>query len=48
MVKDDGDRTLLFELDRAIAELARETPDSPALVRLTSCYHNLVRRWAQM
>jgi PKHD-type hydroxylase len=45
LVKDDSERTILFELDRAIAELAQTLPDSPALVRLTATYHNLVRKW---
>jgi len=48
MVKDDGERTILFDLDRSIAELSRERPESPALVRLTACYHNLIRRWAEI
>lgn len=48
MVKDDGERTILFELDRAIAELSQTAPDNPALVRLTASYHNLVRRWAEI
>jgi PKHD-type hydroxylase len=48
MVKDDGERTLLFELDRAIAELNQSMPDSPALVRLTATYHNLVRKWGEL
>ncbi|HTW34783.1 MAG TPA: Fe2+-dependent dioxygenase [Rhizomicrobium sp.] len=48
MVKDDGERTILFDLDRAIADLTRATPESPALVRLTACYHNLIRRWAEI
>lgn len=48
MVKDDGERTILFDLDRSIAELTRAAPDSPALVRLTACYHNLIRRWGEI
>jgi len=48
MVKDDGRRTILFDLDRSIAELTQTVPDSPALVRLTACYHNLIRRWAEI
>jgi len=48
MVKDDGERTLLFELDRAIGELGKIAPDNPALVRLTATYHNLVRKWTEM
>ena len=48
MVKDDGQRSILFDLDRSIAELTQTAPESPALVRLTACYHNLVRRWAEI
>jgi PKHD-type hydroxylase len=48
LVKDDGERTLLFELDRGIAEIGQAAPDNPALVRLTACYHNLVRKWTEM
>jgi PKHD-type hydroxylase len=48
MVKDDGERTLLFNMDRSIVELSQNLPNDPAIVRLTACYHNLVRRWAEM
>jgi len=47
MVRDDGQRSILFDLDRSIAELTQAAPDNPALVRLTGCYHNLIRRWAE-
>jgi PKHD-type hydroxylase len=48
MVKDDGERTLLFDIDRSIMELSQALPDNAAVVRLTACYHNLLRRWAEM
>jgi PKHD-type hydroxylase len=48
LVRDDGDRTLLFDLDTAIQRLNGEIPDHPATVQLTGVYHNLVRRWAEM
>lgn len=48
MVKDDGARAILFDMDRSIMELTQKLPEDPALVRLTSCYHNLLRRWAEM
>ena len=48
MVKDDGARALLFDMDRSIVELTQKLQDDPALVRLTACYHNLMRRWAEM
>jgi PKHD-type hydroxylase len=46
MVRDDGERSLLFDLDMAISRVSEATPDNPGVVALTSCYHNLLRRWA--
>jgi PKHD-type hydroxylase len=46
MVRDDGERTLLFDLDSAIRRVAQATPEAPAVVALTGVYHNLLRRWA--
>lgn len=46
MVRDDGERRMLFELDGAIQGLSRDIPDHPAAVQLTGIYHNLLRRWA--
>ncbi len=48
MVRDDGARTLLFEMDAAIRELTASGGDGAALLRLTACYHNLLRRWADI
>ncbi len=48
LVRDDGARTLLYELDTAIRGLATQGADRENLVRLTSCYHNLLRRWAEL
>jgi len=48
MIRDDGQRTLLFDLDSAIRRVAGEIPESPAPVQLTAVYHNLLRRWAEM
>jgi PKHD-type hydroxylase len=45
MVRDDGERTLLFDMDMALVRLARDLDDHPSLVALTGCYHNLLRRW---
>ena len=46
MVRDDGERTLLFDLDLAIQRLGTDAPHHAALVQLTGVYHNLLRRWA--
>lgn len=47
MVRDDGQRTLLLEMDAAIRTLATDRGDKdPSIVSLTGTYHNLLRRWA--
>ena len=48
MIRDDGERTLLFDLDMAIQRLNQDTPDHPAALPLTGVYHNLLRKWAEM
>ncbi len=48
MIRDDAQRTLLFDLDMAIQRLAGEAPDHPAAVQLTGIYHNLIRMWAEL
>ncbi len=48
MVREDGERSLLFDLDSAIQGLQRDVGDHPAAVQLTGVYHNLLRRWADV
>jgi PKHD-type hydroxylase len=48
MVRDDGERSLLFDLDVAIQRLLTDAPDHQSVVELTSLYHNLLRRWADV
>ncbi len=52
MVRDDGKRSLLLDLDQGIQRLARELPDHPAAkqasLQLTGVYHNLLRQWAEV
>jgi PKHD-type hydroxylase len=48
LVRDDGARALLYDLDNAIRLIGQDMPESPALVSLTGCYHNLVRRWSDI
>jgi PKHD-type hydroxylase len=48
MVRDDGERTLLFDLDTAIQRVNVDVPDHPSAVQLTGVYHNLLRRWADL
>jgi PKHD-type hydroxylase len=46
MVRDDGRRALLFDFDMAINQVNQAVPEHAAVVALTSCYHNLLRQWA--
>ena len=48
LVRDDGERALLFDLDTAIQRLNADAPDHPSAVQLTGVYHNLLRRWADL
>lgn len=48
MVRDDGERMVLFDLDMAIQRIGQDMPDHPSAVQLTGVYHNLLRRWADV
>ncbi|MED5619370.1 Fe2+-dependent dioxygenase [Ideonella sp. BN130291] len=47
MVRDEGQRTLLFDLDTCLQRLAQTRADEATRVQLTGCYHNLLRMWSQ-
>jgi len=47
MVRDDGARAILFDLDRGVQAVAADRGQGDAaVIRLTGVYHNLLRRWA--
>ena len=48
MVRRDDQRRLLYEMDMAILALRRAHGDGEATVKLTGCYHNLLRMWADV
>ena len=49
LVKDDGLRAMLYDLDVAIIELRQELGDKHrAVLSLVNHYHNLLRRWAEV
>jgi PKHD-type hydroxylase len=49
LVKEDGERALLFELDQSVQALAAIHGDNdPEVLRLTGIYHNLVRKWGEL
>lgn len=48
MIRDDGQRALLFDLDQSVQALTLEHGiGHPTTVKLTGIYHNLIRRWAE-
>jgi PKHD-type hydroxylase len=48
MVRNDADRSLLFDLDSAIRGLPQTPEVHASAVQLTGVYHNLLRRWVEM
>ncbi len=48
MVRDDGERILLFDLDVAFQLLASDVPDHTSVVELPSLFLNLLGRWADV
>lgn len=47
MVRDDGGRRILFDLDRGVQAVAADKGQGdPTVIQLTGVYHNLLRRWA--
>jgi PKHD-type hydroxylase len=48
MLRDAGERRLLFDLDVVIQKLNRDTATHTAMVELVGVYHNLLRRWAEV
>ena len=49
LVRDPGDRRLLFELDQSIQTLTLDKGGAdPTVIALTGLYHNLLRKWAEL
>ncbi|WP_034296565.1 Fe2+-dependent dioxygenase [Herbaspirillum sp. RV1423] len=48
MVRDDWQRSLLFELDQNISSLRGKIGDTEEVLGLTGHYHNLLRQWAEL
>lgn len=49
LIRDDAQRTLLFDMDMAIQRLGQSVgQQDPSLVSLTGTYHNLLRMWAEV
>lgn len=48
MVRDDAERSILFDLDISIQRINQENASHPSAIQLTGLYHNLLRRWAEL
>ncbi|MGV3654743.1 MAG: Fe2+-dependent dioxygenase [Noviherbaspirillum sp.] len=48
MIRDDGRRNMLFDLDMTIMKLRGQLGDTPEMVALAAHYHNLLRQWAEL
>ena len=49
MIRDDSNRHILFNLDQSIQRLRLQLGDQhEEVVKLTSLYHNLLRKWAEI
>lgn len=46
LVRDDAQRTVLFDLDQSIQQLNMVATEHPSLIQLTGIYHNLLRMWS--
>ncbi|MBP0597807.1 Fe2+-dependent dioxygenase [Herbaspirillum sp. LeCh32-8] len=46
LVRDDGRRNMLFDMDNAIQRLNQSDADALARRTLVGCYHNLLRQWS--
>ena len=48
LIRDDAQRSVLFDMDIAIQRLTQQGADNDSLVQLTGSYHNLLRMWADV
>jgi PKHD-type hydroxylase len=48
IIRDNGKRSMLFDMDVAIQRLGAENATHPSVIQLTGIYHNLLRQWAEM
>ncbi|MFN3435701.1 MAG: Fe2+-dependent dioxygenase, partial [Sphingomonas sp.] len=47
MIRDDGARRILFDLDQSVQRLTGQLGGTDrSVIELTGVYHNLLRRWA--
>jgi len=47
LIRDDGQRSMLYDMDGAIQRLNQTGADETARRSLIGCYHNLIREWSE-
>jgi PKHD-type hydroxylase len=47
MVRENDHRRILFDMDTAIFNLRNKIGETEDVFLMTSCYHNLLRLWAE-
>ncbi len=47
MVREGDHRRILFDMDMSILDLRQSVGETKTVALLTSCYHNLLRLWAE-
>ncbi|WP_180103488.1 Fe2+-dependent dioxygenase [Acinetobacter sp. YH12134] len=48
MIRDDWQRSMLFNLDMTIGQLRQQLGDNEQMLKLTAHYHNLLRQWGEL
>lgn len=48
LIRDNHQRSLLFEMDVAIQRFGTDNATHPSVVQLTGVYHNLIRLWSEV
>ena len=48
MVRDNEQRSILFDLGTALQQIEQAMPERPAVVKLTGVYFNLFRLWTDV
>lgn len=48
MIRDEGQRRILFQLDQSIQTLTAQQADTQQIFNLSGIYHNLLRRWSEL
>jgi len=48
LIRNDGQRTLLFDLEMATQGIRQKDPQHPSIMSLVGVYNNLLRQWSEI